>query len=87
MNFSKKREEKTVSFFNAGRCRKKEKKSMMIFEPLITAVATVAPSPLRNSEEWMAMSRVSVICMAAQKNSTENLQKIESFNGATQDEN
>jgi hypothetical protein len=45
MNFSKKREEKTISFFNAERCRKKEKKSMMIFEPLITAVATVAPSP------------------------------------------
>jgi hypothetical protein len=65
----------------------KEKKNMMIFEPPITAVATVAPSPLRNSEEWMAMSRVSVICMAAQKNSTENLQKIESFNGATQNEN
>ena len=60
---------------------------MMIFEPLITAVATVTPSPLRNSEEWMAMSRVSVICMAAQKNSTENLQMIESFNGATQNEN
>ena len=66
-----------------------ERKSVMIFEPLITAVAAaaVAPSPLRNSEEWMAMSRVSVICMAAQKNSTENLQKIESFNGATQNEN
>jgi hypothetical protein len=45
MNFSKKREEKTISFFNAERCRKKEKKNMMIFEPLITAVATVAPSP------------------------------------------
>jgi hypothetical protein len=26
-------------------------------------------------------------CMAAQKNLTENLQMIESFNGATQDEN
>ena len=89
MNFSKKREEKTISFFNAERCRKEEKKCMMIFEPLITAVAAaaVAPSPLRNSEEWMAMSRVSVICMAAQKNSTENLQMIESFNGATQNEN
>jgi hypothetical protein len=72
--------------FNAERCRKKEKKSMMIFEPLITAVATVAPSPFK-SGEWMAMSRVSVICMAAQKNSTENLQKIGSFIGATQNKN
>jgi hypothetical protein len=45
MNFSKKREEKPISFFNAERCRKKEKKNMMIFEPLITAVAAVAPSP------------------------------------------
>jgi hypothetical protein len=87
MNFSKKREEKTISFFNAERCRKKEKKNMMIFEPLITAVATVAPSPLRKSGEWMEMSRVSLICMAAQKNLTENLQMIESFNGATQNEN
>jgi hypothetical protein len=60
---------------------------MMFFEPLITAVAAVAPSPLRNSEEWMAMSRVSLICVAAQKNLTENLQMIESFNGATQNEN
>ena len=62
-----------------------EKKNMMIFEPLITAVAAaaVAPSPLRKSGEWMEMSRVSVICMAVQKNSTENLQMIESFNGAT----
>jgi hypothetical protein len=33
---------------------------MMIFEPLITAVTAVAPSPLRNSEEWMAMSGVSL---------------------------
>ena len=87
MNFSKKREEKTISFFNAERCRKEEKKCMMIFEPLITAVASVAPSPLRNYEEWMAMSRASLICMAAQKNSTENLQMIESFIGATQNKN
>ena len=68
----------------------KKKKSMMIFEPLNTSVAAaaaVALSPLCNSGEWMAMSRVSVICMAGQKNSTENLQMIESFNGATQNEN
>lgn len=87
MNFSKKREEKTISFFNAERCRKKEKKEYDDFEPLITEWLQWCRAPLCKSREWMAMSRVSVICMAAQKNSTENLQMIESFNGATQDEN